>query len=1404
MKRNRKNKGAKDYCDRWNMILNPETGEEEPSKTHKGLLDSIGDRPLANYIYARSRTKAVKDAMDKIGYKRNAQGEHTSKNIKMYFNLYKILREKVSNENEMIENGFKAVDGTYIKFSVGSDAIDKAIKYNSEHEYKVAIVKQLGSNFIITVEDKNANTLDAVLDMQKTISNWTSLYSEFEKLGIDLKDIENINPEAINPLTIKKLTKDWKRMIKRNPENFGQQSMQILLELTKSNPLVQQAMKNYGEDLSVVADKMVKAFNDKSSVPEGEYSFLLNVVNSSKQQLEKMDIAKIIDIAEVNAGFQDFSVSQEDAETQMILKMMNDKYHINHTVILKTSNEIKSLSDAALFTMQNLKRQINNLKNLPKKKVTEYTQKQIKELQDTMELLSKEYKSKNFYTGLTVALSQVAEYTKTLDKVVESLEDKTEGTFIERMAVKGDKLMKLKNIHDGYMDIVLALSTMNTIASDEFISEQELNKLKDLANTLHKVLSHYNQVFTSQAKRILMDVAFKYIGSDAKYDGQSITEGVDSMDEESLWNYLYSIARNKNKLVAVLGGVVRDMQRERNQELMNIEKEINRATQALYKKDKKVKNTSFVYEKVGEDGKGNFKYEAIASPYNWDDFNKARSAFFWTLVNDGKSDAEIAAEMDDYDQKNTKKIMLYGYEVTVPIDVFKKDYDFQRGWSDAQKEYYDSMMRIKVRLHEMMPDYAKYVYLAPQIRKSPQQFTNEFFEGKITFRQYINALLRDIAAWKIKADDTRYSKNGMDNEEILVNGEKYVTLNTTFNNNKIRTVPMFYVKGLPDSYELLHDFSEATLKLATQALNYSKLTKIQNLVEIMADYLRQVPTNEKFQGKRVGDKIAIDKDTTLLRNVVKYAKQNKTAKIIEGFLQAQMYGRADDPTQFSVFTNTMLKVTALRALTLNTLGAANNWLVGELQNIIEACAGEFFNLVDYAWANVQLFTKMNIMDLLTNNVNSMAGLLERRFDPAQDYYRDMQDKKYFKTFLGRVFGGFDAFGMYQVGEYIIHMKNMYAMINHTKVLWNGKKVSLSKVLKKANKRDGNSELYIEDNVTTLDGRLLVSLEDEFFNALQRRIEYVNSRCHGAMNPEDKGAISYNDIGRLAMSFRQWMIGHYSRRYRTLYWDSTSRDPDLQNFYYDNKVYIEGKKHPLYDAFEKVYSEDPNDPTFTLKLRDDVEITYKEGDNYLKVDKTYVDAIFDAYLTSIGYREGFDVTMLKFLNDTTVAIGKEYRKTVAEAKEDMTSAQKYNVKRFWASVATYLFCWGYNIIRTDPNDEDDKLARWWKYEMMRLFMEEKASSPIGMVLESNKIINTPLPMLSVLWGFAYPIIGLIDGDYKKTVNKGKFAGQNKYWATIKKRTFPFSLIGDIEGIIYEIREGIDEDRFKVGQRNYKSY
>jgi len=121
---------------------------------------------------------------------------------------------------------------------------------------------------------------------------------------------------------------------------------------------------------------------------------------------------------------------------------------------------------------------------------------------------------------------------------------------------------------------------------------------------------------------------------------------------------------------------------------------------------------------------------------------------------------------------------------------------------------------------------------------------------------------------------------------------------------------------------------------------------------------------------------------------------------------------------------------------------------------------------------------------------------------------------------------------------------MYAVLHHTKVLLGGKEINMYDAFKLTDKQDGNRKLVIKQGVTDLDGN---AIDNDFIDKLRNRIKYVNQTTHGAMNQEDKGIISQYILGRAVMNFRQWMIEHYSRRYRKRHWDYTLKE-EREGFY----------------------------------------------------------------------------------------------------------------------------------------------------------------------------------------------------------------------------------------------------------------
>jgi hypothetical protein len=93
---------------------------------------------------------------------------------------------------------------------------------------------------------------------------------------------------------------------------------------------------------------------------------------------------------------------------------------------------------------------------------------------------------------------------------------------------------------------------------------------------------------------------------------------------------------------------------------------------------------------------------------------------------------------------------------------------------------------------------------------------------------------------------------------------------------------------------------------------------------------------------------------------------------------------------------------------------------------------------------------------------------------------------------------------------------MYAVLEHEKVIYNGKEVSLFSVLQKSKDENGVPQLKVKDGARTLEGN---EIDIEYLRGIKRRIKEVNQQTHGAMNAEDKGVLSQRMLGRLVLNFR---------------------------------------------------------------------------------------------------------------------------------------------------------------------------------------------------------------------------------------------------------------------------------------------
>ena len=338
--------------------------------------------------------------------------------------------------------------------------------------------------------------------------------------------------------------------------------------------------------------------------------------------------------------------------------------------------------------------------------------------------------------------------------------------------------------------------------------------------------------------------------------------------------------------------------------------------------------------------------------------------------------------------------------------------------------------------------------------------------------------------------------------------------------------------------------------------------------------------------------------------------------------------------------------------------------------------------------------------LVTNNTNSKSVLLAQIFDPLNENFSEQQHQRYYRGPLRHLLGKDFTFIGYGTGEHLIHFVTMYAILHNTKVKINGETKTLYDVFSVGNKVDGNSELIIDKNATYTNGEgQEVPIDNDFLEKIRKRIRYTNQTMHGAMNEEDKGLIHQHMAGRFIMNLRQWMVEHYSRRFRSSHYDATL------------------------------------------------------GEN----------------------REGFYNTTSKFAYAMIGDIFNFQKESMLHWNE-MNSMQKANCRRALSELTVLSSLLTLSFALGEPDEHKKEFwMRMWIYQTKRAITDINGSTPWGIPMEMNTLINSPIAASNVVNSFIYPFAGI--GDINETIKSGKHKGENRYFRNIKKYLIPF--YGQIE-------------------------
>lgn len=1287
----------KDSC-----VYMPEV-EGAPSTLYKDMLKKLdNDRPVINLIYSMySATEKVAEEMDKLGYKRNKQGQHSYEDIYKYFNLGSFFSQRSSTvlfESKRI--GAIDENNKFVTFSA-KEAYEKASEYNENNKSKIAYVVQQGEGFNIIINEKDAITISKLNEFNTQYNNWKNVFLPALE-DANMLELLDVLGDKINPNNLKTFLNTIKILKSAPNTSLSVNDIATFLILGKNAPLVQELMNRWGLSIQETAKRCYDILHDKENVSPSTLALVSNTLDDAKGR-NVFNISKVL--SEITKTEADFKNKDFDILIEKQIKKLKKNYNVTSERLSKSKVEIKSLHDIVEDAIVTLEREIRKIES--EKGVTQ-TVKKLEKLKDD---LSRDLTHKKSFLSMVDFLGESIVYAEKIQKMlseVYTIEDTP-----ERIRDGAVVLSRAHAFIGGYYDIVKSLANMDNLIIEENLSKEDKELLQDKAKSILESLERINSTIRDLSTNLVASSLEQTLGTKVEF-GNSYKDIITMLYQDaSLMDYVGSLAESNNTILATTGTIIRNAQHDRDEQLRRYETRIGRATKKLYKAGH---NSEFMIDKDG--------YIITEEGVDWNKYHRAKAKAIKDFKDLGYVGLSLREAIEQWEEENTTDKVVdetNGRLERIPNSNYrlKAENNPYNKLTAAQKEYYKEVMQIKGELGSKLPYYAQSQYVPAQKRADTIDIIKYAIKQKMSAKQLALILLDRMKFWKIREDDT-----------------EFVTSTTygNYDNTPLRDIPIQYFQQLKNKNELLLNFSTSLQHFASTAVNYEAMNNIKHQVEMLRRYVNEMEVASWWGKGEIRNKTAVDAVSyyddreqsvkTILKRLKEAGNDSIVKSLLNSYIEQQIYNNnyKKNP-RIHKAVNYLIKYNSITKLSANVLGAIANVTNGVVQTILQAGGGKFYNGYNLTKSLAILFGEQGIkspgkiMDWLTDNKSSKFTLICDFFDVTQDTYQDAATKKYHKNVFRRMFGSFNWLAMYSTGEFFMRTLNGVAVLDHTKVLINGKKVSVLEAFE-LSKDSQYPKLILKEGVTDLEGNPL-TMDSEFFKDIKKNIKSCSDACFGTMSSEDKGIINRYCLGKLIMNFRQWMVGTYSFRYRPKHWDYTRNE-------YVEGIYITPFRLAI--QFIKGFRD------FTTAwrvLKDNLD------------DKT----VYNLRMVAME----FAIAML--LNSLVGDLEDEEEEW--KEKEDRTKRAlgmlgygKYYKKKPWG----------------------DRYDRMFAYEVFRLNRELDAFTPIGAITEFKNLIKSPVPVINTINQLLYPITNLDDID--KTLEKGRYKDQNKYWRNVKWYVIPF--------------------------------
>lgn len=1168
------------------------TVKKKQSKLYKELLNkTANNRPLTNLCYAAAQHPSIKAKVSAKDL--NSLGEIPLSILNNILDIDSMIpsQERINQFNKEI--GAVDENGVKVRYNTPDEILDKVLEFNNNHDTYVANIVFKNDKFnieisSITTSNYNANyyykrnkaRYDKINSyLANTLGFNTSGYSnniisKFNFLNSQyvVNFITNHNGKGFRGIydsTMVDLLKHWmydniylERLYntvngatREEIDNKINSLLMYVSNPTYANPNLLDGIDNL-DYVKQLAEGFLSNVNTK-----------LNTIYSGSfiEMLQKEELA-------VENDKKVFNLPATDIKG--ILKDLYSRFHLDKDLQQTSVAQLKTLGDLTNRLLTSRMKALRLLKN--NKELLKSESRKIKEYQ--ADIKQAKYGESIF--------KMMVEINEMINSFVTDMNDKElplndfDRSDVKAFRDKAQYLNRIFSFLEENMDVIKACSDIHTLkenTGDDITDEALLDSICKAASTIQSQMNKLERYAIEERFQVVYDYLKIYWGNnDIKGDGntnyslESMLRAADR-DVNLIYRFLLSMGQSKDAILGLVYESTLEAKRRMNEKFSKVEFLMNEATEALYSSGSDSK-FCFEFDKEG------VPTGRLLSNINWNKWKEDIQNYRKYLEESGKYTKErIDTLVEKWKRDNMEEVELFNGSIQFKEalkrtaeqlygkDVSEKIYNrkFMLPKADAygnnnldklsqvQRNYYYQMMAFKSILSREMPFNDINIFNAVQIAGT----TLNQVEQAGGFMDFVKNKLRDVL--EKREDDYDF---GGDEFTDMLSANNIVQVESDVNNKLIQTVPILFSRKIKDKRRLSTNMSHAMNAWIAGAIQYEEMNAISDLLELtqgyLTDHVNGRKTNQIIGNKSLLDIFTFGKETYV--NTINKTKGLNSDILLNDFYEKNVYGKHKKTSKtVSVFgvdvsldkaADLMTRYTSFTGLAVNVMGAQANLLVGKLQMVIEAGAGEFFNLKDFAAAEAKYYQMLPELmnELNSNNKKSKLQLLGDYFDVTDDFLEKAREKGFNKDALSRILTNPNFLFMYGMGEHVLHFQTMLAVMNHIKV--RNKKTGLSSTLLDvfsvklgASKKNGELEINTDDyEIISKDKKgneVYTQLTQEHINRVRKQIKHCNNTMHGAFGSIDRGTIHQFAFGRLIMNFRQWMPAHYARRFQGKHYDA---------------------------------------------------------------------------------------------------------------------------------------------------------------------------------------------------------------------------------------------------------------------------